>query len=177
MENDGKAVFMLRNQNGENELTKNLEIHYLNMEYMSSMCYNEFTDSEIVKWVKLIKSKTMEELKMRSEFLDNDMRETFISEVERLSSDEHIIGLYNAEIEDEIMKNAIREHSKEIGYKEGHEQGIQQGIKEGIKEGIEQNKIEVIINMIKENIDVSVIAKVVGLPIEKIQKYVDENTN
>lgn len=114
---------------------------------------------------------------MRSEFLDNDMRETFISEVERLSSDEHIIGLYNAEIEDEIMKNAIREHSKEIGYKEGHEQGIQQGIKEGIKEGIEQNKIEVIINMIKENIDVSVIAKVVGLPIEKIQKYVDENTN
>lgn len=162
-ENNGKAVFMLRNKNGENELTKNLEIHYLNMEHMASVCYNEFTDSEIVKWILLIKSKTMEELKMRSEFMDDDMRETFISEVERLSSDEHIIGLYNAEIEDEIMKNAIREHSKEEGYKEGVEQGI------------EQKQREIIINMLNEKLDVNLISKYTGVDVEEVGKIKDEN--
>ena len=98
---------------------------------------------------------------MRSEFMDNEMRENFVSEVERLSNDEHIIGLYDAELEDEIMKNTIRECSLE----------------DGIREGIEQNKKEVIINMLKENIDMSIISKVVGLPIEEIQRHVDECTN
>ena len=157
-ENNGKAVFMLRNESGGNELTKNLEIHYLNMEYMDSMCYNEFTDGEIVKWIKLIKSKTMEELIMRSEFMDDDTRETFISEVERLSSDEHIIGLYNAEIEDEIMKNAIREHSKE------------EGIEQGIEQGTRQNQKQVVINMLKDNLDINLISKYTNLSLKEINK-------
>ena len=121
-EKEGKSIFMLRDEKGENELTKNLEIHYVNMEYINEMCYNKFTESSLVKWVRLLKSKSMEELKMRSEFMDNNMRENFVSEVERISNDEHIIGLYNAELEDEIMKNTIRECSLEDGIKEGIEQ-------------------------------------------------------
>ena len=79
------------------------------------------------------------EFNNRSEFMDNDMRENFVSEVEKLSNDEHIIGLYDAELEDEIMKNTIRECS--------------------LEEGIEQNKKEVIINMLKDNIDINLISK------------------
>ena len=185
-EKDGKAVFMLRDEEGENELTENLEIHYINMEYINSMCYNEFTDSEIIKWVKLIKSKTMEELKMRSEFMDDDMREKFIGEVEKLSSDEHIIGLYNAELEDEIMRNTIRDYNKELGYKEGHEQGLEQGLEQGIEQGLEQgieqgielgieqgtlqNQKQVVINMLKDDLDIKLISKYTNVDIETIQQ-------
>lgn len=149
-EKEGKSIFMLRDEEGENELTKNLEIHYINMEYINEMCYNEFTESSLVKWVRLLKSKSMEELKMRSEFMDNEMKEDFISEVERLSNDKHIIGLYDAELEDEIMKNTIRECS--------------------LEEGIEQNKKEVIINMLKDNMDINLISKYTNTDVDKIQE-------
>jgi len=166
-ENEGKAVFMLRNENGDKALTKNLEIHYLNMEYMNSICYNQFTSSALIKWIRLIKSKTMEELKMRSEFMDNDIRETFISEVEKLSGDEHIIGLYNAELEDEIMKNTIRDYNKELGIREGREKGI--------KEGIEKNQKQTVINMLKDNLDINLISKYTNLGLEEIIKIKENN--
>jgi len=161
-EKEGKSIFMLRNEEGKNELTRNLEIHYINMEYIANMCYNEFTESALVKWVLLLKSETMEELKMRSEIMDDDMREEFLSEVERLSNDEHIIGLYNAELEDEIMRNTIRDYNKELCFKEGREEGLMQGI--------EQKQNEIIINMLNEGLDVNLISKYTGIDIERVTK-------
>jgi len=104
------------------------------------MCYNEFTESALIKWVRLLKSET----------------------VERLSNDEHIIGLYNAELEEEIMRNTIRDYNKELCFKEGREEGLMQGI--------EQKQNEIIINMLNEGLDVNLISKYTGIDIERVTK-------
>jgi len=109
------------------------------------MCYNEFTESALIKWVRLLKSET----------------------VERLSNDEHIIGLYNAELEDEIMKNTIRDYNKELGIREGREKGI--------KEGIEKNQKQTVINMLKDNLDINLISKYTNLGLEEIIKIKENN--
>jgi len=114
------------------------------------MCYNEFTESALIKWVRLLKSET----------------------VERLSNDEHIIGLYNAELEEEIMRNTIRDYNKELGFKEGREKGLEKGI--------EQTQKQVAINMLKDNLDINLISKYTNLSVEEIneiKKDIEDDCN
>ena len=40
-----------------------------------------------------------------------------------------------------------------------------------MKKGIEQNKKDIVINMLKENIDIKIISKVVGIAEDEILKY------
>ena len=57
------------------------------------------------------------------------------------------------------------------------EEGLAQGIKEvwkkGIKEGAEEKNKEVIVNMLRMNMDYNIISQVTGENIEKIKKIED----
>ena len=55
---------------------------------------------------------------------------------------------------------------KELGYKEGIEKGIQ--------EGIETKTKEVVVNMLRNNIAIDVIEKIVGLNSKEIEKIKSE---
>ena len=59
---------------------------------------------------------------------------------------------------------------KELGYKEGIEKGIQKGI----QEGIETKTKEVVVNMLRNNISIDVIEKIVGLNSKEIEKIKSE---
>ena len=59
---------------------------------------------------------------------------------------------------------------KELGYKEGIEKGIQKGI----QEGIETKTKEVVVNMLRNNIAIDVIEKIVGLNSKEIEKIKSE---
>ena len=73
--------------------------------------------------------------------------------LENISSDEKIIGLYDAEkVEQKILNTRLK--------------GAKQ---EGIEQGIQQRNIEVAKLMIKENIDISIIQKITGLSKEEIE--------
>ncbi|MBQ7141285.1 MAG: hypothetical protein IJO32_07275, partial [Bacilli bacterium] len=72
-----------------------------------------------------------------------------------LSNDERLIGLYNEEELQEAIKEGMR--------------------LAGINEGIEKNKRDVVINMLKENIDVEVICRVTGLNEKEILNISNEN--
>ena len=56
---------------------------------------------------------------------------------------------------------------KELGYKEGIEKGIQ--------EGIETKTKEVVVNMLRNNISIDVIEKIVGLNSKEIEKIKSES--
>ena len=49
------------------------------------------------------------------------------------------------------------------------------GIEQGISTGIKENRREVVIGMLKENLDISLISKITGLNIEDITKIKNEN--
>ena len=78
-----------------------------------------------------------------------------LDKVMALSNDERLIGLYNEEELQEARKEGMR--------------------LAGINEGIEQKQKEVVINMLKENIDVEVICRVTGLNEKEILNISNEN--
>ena len=60
----------------------------------------------------------------------------------------------------------IQNTEKKIAYKDGLEQGIEQGIEQG-----SQNKqIEIAKNMLKENMDISIISRITGLDVDTLKK-------
>lgn len=63
-------------------------------------------------------------------------------------------------------------YDKELALKE---LGRQEGEEIGILRGKEEKQLEIAKNMLKENIDISVISRVTGLDIETIQKLKDKN--
>jgi predicted transposase/invertase (TIGR01784 family) len=58
--------------------------------------------------------------------------------------------------------------------KEARETGLEEGIKEGIEEGKQEGQKQIIINMLKENMDLHFISKVTGFQIEEITKIKEE---
>ena len=72
----------------------------------------------------------------------------------------------------------IREYIKEEGLQEGlqkgmragMQKGMQEGIQAGIQVGMQKGHKEVALNMIQEDLDASLIAKVTGLPEREIRK-------
>ena len=95
--------------------------------------------------------------------------EDIASKVEDFSSDEEILGAYDAEwhkIETErVVKLAAQEELEEL--KQSY---IKEGLEEGIERGIEQGIEQTAINMLKENIDINIISKVTGLNISQIKE-------
>ena len=90
-------------------------------------------------------------------------------ELERLSQDENIIGLYDAEIMQEKWEKSIKEEMKEEGLKEGLKEGIKKGIEQGIKEGINQRNIEIAKEMLSKNMNMNLISELTHLSIDEIK--------
>ena len=64
----------------------------------------------------------------------------------------------------------IREDIRQEAKMEGIQEGIKRGKKEGRQEGRQEGKQEIILNMLKNKIDISVISKVTGLSKDEIDK-------
>lgn len=56
--------------------------------------------------------------------------------------------------------------------KDGWKQGFAEGIVEGIAEGIAEGKLQIARNLKKENVDIHLIAKATGLPVEDIEQII-----
>jgi len=70
------------------------------------------------------------------------------------------------DIEEE--KRWYREMLIESAREDGLEQGISQGIEQGLEQGIERNQKETARNMLNENLDVNLIARITNLSIDEI---------
>jgi len=56
------------------------------------------------------------------------------------------------------------------GRQEGRQEGRKEGRKEGIEAGMKQEKIDIAIKMMKENLDPALVSKVTGLSLEELHK-------
>ena len=79
-------------------------------------------------------------------------------EIERLSKDKDIIGLYDAELVEKKVWNTKMAYATKIG------------LEKGIKEGLEQGKREVALKMLEKNMEKSLIREITGLTDEEIEK-------
>ena len=107
--------------------------------------YNK--DSELRQLLELFISENIDKLR------GIDIMDEAINELESLSQDENIIGLYDAELVQEKLDKSIRDEMMD----------------RGIKQGIEQRNIEIAKNMLKDNNDIDKISLYTGLTIEEIK--------
>ena len=78
-------------------------------------------------------------------------------------------------IDEAIEKNrrdrvAEREYAKEEGIEQGMKKGLEQGMKKGLEQGIEQGMALVAMNMLKNKMNMDLIAQMTGLSEEEILK-------
>ena len=134
-----------------NETFDILEIHNVNLEVIKNECYNkdvsELTGKEKVS--KFLLSKTKEDIKGVIGKMDE-----ILDKIMALSNDEKLIGLYN---EEELRE--AREYGMRLA---------------GINEGIEQKQKEVVINMLKDNLDIELISKYTNMDSNEIEKIKNE---
>ena len=136
---------MREQETGELECEK-LESYHIDLEYLKNNCYNKIDDNELEQLLQLF---IIEDENKLDKLRRNKDMEKAINELEKISSDERIIGLYDAE---KVARKTLNTQ-----------------LKSAKLDGIEERNIEIAKNMKKENIDNLLIAKVTGLTIEEIE--------
>ena len=152
-------IFKIRDQFGhiENEMYTSLHLILANL---VDDRYNKDVDEEIVKFSKLLKSKTIEEL--RENFKGDEEYMSGIEKVEDLISDPNFAGAYDIE--------ERRQEELEDFYDTGYRKGKEAGIAHGMEIAAKKSKIEIAKTMLKEKLDIQTISKCTGLSIKEIDK-------
>ena len=119
------------------------EKYHINLDYFKNKCYTISELNELEKLCKLFVVETKEEL---NELKGEVYMEEAINELEKISSDEKIIGLYDKEKVEQKVLNTRLMNAKEEG------------------------KIEVAASLLKNNVDINIISKSTGLTIEEINE-------
>ena len=126
----------------------NYEKYHVNLDLINKLYYNK---NELSKEDRELLLLTMEDVRDIEDIVrDDDTMKKAKEKLVDLSEDTELVGMYDKEIVDRKVNN-----TKLIAAK---------------KEGIEQNKKDVVINMLKENIDIKIISKVVGITEDEILK-------
>lgn len=144
---------MREKETGEIE-QNNLISYHIDLAYLNDKCYtiDEIKKmSELEKMSLIFLEKQEDELNMiRGE---KGMEEA-INELELLSNDEKIIGLYDAEaVERKVMNTRLLDAENR-----------------GMKQGKKETSIEIAKSLLQENIDINIISKSTGLTLEEISK-------
>jgi len=138
---------MREESTGELECEK-LESYHIDLEYLKNNCYNEEGNSlETLLQLFIVEDEELLDKLRRKE----DM-EKAVNELERLSSDSRIIGLYDAE---KVARKTLNTQLKSAKL-------------DGIEEGEKNKQLEIAKNMKNESMDNKLIAKITGLSIEDI---------
>ena len=76
----------------------------------------------------------------------------------------------------EIGEKRGEERGRKLGIAEGKELGIAQGREQGLAQGAQQEKIANILGMLREGIDISVIAKITSCSVAEIQQIANDHS-
>lgn len=145
---------MREEETGELECEK-IESYHIDLEYLKNNCYNEYEENSLERLLQLF---IVEDEIVLDKLRRNEDMEEAINELEKISSDTKIIGLYDAE---KVARKTLNTQLKSAKL---------DGIEEGKIEGEKNKQIEIAKNMIKENMDIDLISKITGLTIEEINK-------
>ena len=144
---------MREQETGELECEK-LESYHIDLEYLKNNCYNKIDDNELEQLLQLFIIEDEDKLdKLRR----NKNMKKAINELEKISSDERIIGLYDAE---KVARKTLNTQLKSAKL---------DGIEEGKIEGERNKQIEIAKNLLKTNLTVQEISEATNLTIEEIE--------
>ena len=139
----------------------NYEKYHVNLDLINKLYYNE---DELSKEDRELLLLTMEDVSEIEDIVrDDDTMKKAKEKLEDLSEDTELVGMYDKEIVDRKVNNTKLLYAEKVG--------MERGMKKGIKEGKEQREKAIIENMLKENIDIKNILKVVGIAEDEILKY------
>ena len=158
-EQDWHNIYNLLNVKSHKKLTDHIEIHFLELPKFTLKDMRKIRVSEA--WIAYFSGKyskkELEEIAMKTPAIKEavEFEDTFLQDkIERRAYEQR--------------EKAIRDYYSYMNsYKEeGIEEGIKEGIEEGIKEGIEK----VVINGLKEGININIISQITKLSIKDIEK-------
>ena len=178
-------------ENGKTILTKDLEIHIIEMPKIKE----KLEEGSLKKWILFLENPEGEETKKMAEN-EKEIKEA-IETLEEISSDEakermaELRQKYIMDRAEELetaeekgMKKGIargkeegvkigiargKEEGVKIGIARGKEEGVKIGIIKGKEEGIKEGKIAIAKEMKKEKISLEKILKITGLSKEEIE--------
>ena len=80
--------------------------------------------------------------------------EDYVKDAKRASISDDVVGLYDKELHEELLRNTELYNAEQ----------------KGIKQGIKEKAIETAKNMLKDNLSIDMISKYTGLDIKEIEK-------
>ena len=146
--------FMLRDEKG-NILTDKIKIIQIYIPLIRKKWYDNNEITELEKFLMIINEKDSKRLE--SLIKENDFMDDYRKDAKERSTNTEVVGLYNKELEDELLFKA--------SLKEKYDEGKKQGIEEGIEEGI----LTVAKKMLENSLDLETISKVTGLSIKELE--------
>ena len=151
-------TFLPRDEEGhiENDLYQSIHIildNAVNNEY------NKDIPEEVIKFAKLLKAKSIDELV--EEFEGDEEYMEAVGKLEELVMDPDFAGAYDKGAKTEWLLEDMR--------LTGMHEGEAIGISKGRIEGKTEEKLEIAKNMLKENLDTAIISKITGLSKEEIE--------
>ena len=143
-------TFVPRDEEGNIETNLYKSIHII----LENIVNQEYTiDNEIVKFAKLLRAKSIEELE--KEFKEDDNYMKAVNKIEELLMDPNFAGAYDVEERRAFDMEDMRLTGKE----------------EGIAEGKKKQQLEIAKNLLKLNtISIDDISKTTGLSVEEIKE-------
>ena len=153
---------------------KYILIKYL--EYYRELYYNgDVSLNESDMWLVTLTSRNFEELgNLVEKLLIEEEVDKFIEDVIRMCENKPFFTEWEKEKLNELVEYQTEINAIERGLQQGMEQGLDHGLQKGIEQGIQQGEknktIEIIKNMLKQNLDISLISEISGESIEEIEK-------
>jgi hypothetical protein len=193
-----KKYKILNTDRSDNEpFVKNFIIYEVYMDYIMNFWYNR--DKQEVNYKNVIKYKyfimmnlNLEELKELIKITNNDERIVkYMEEIKKVNTVPEYRQYITEEQDYQFKLNSERHEGEKIGEKRGLELGEKRGLELGEKRGLElgekrglelgekrglelgakQQKEKTIIEMLKENLPIDMICRVLKIPKEQVQKY------
>ena len=128
--------------------------------------------SKAERWGAILKAKSIKELSymLGGDMLSMEEKERFLKTVREVNSDDRILQDWMIEENARMAYEGEMSTARRDGRIEGMIEGIKEGKKKGIEQGIDKKTNEVIINMLKKDIDYDTISEVTGKTIEEIKE-------
>ena len=151
---------------------KNLMIYDLNVVKCHQVYYNQSDKDNIpnyIKWGALIYCDNFEKIPdIVKGIMTDEERNRIMGKLDKLTRED----LFYTEEEALEWAEWERRSIEAYAMKKGLAEGIEEGREIGIEQGIEQNTEDMILSMIKNNIDIQTISKITNKSIEEINNII-----
>ena len=189
----GLSKYYLKEDEDNHIYSNNLVIYALNIVNCHEIYYNcdNLKIPNYVRWGELLYCSDISKIpSITKGIMTYEERNRIMGTLDKLTKDDLFLSkediikwdewekntIYNDGVK-EGMEQGIEKGIKqglEQGIEQGFERGIEQGIGKGIEQGIIQNTTEMILSMLKNDIDIEKISKITNKSIKEIENIKEQ---